>query len=121
MKMTTKAKDALIREYILGCITSDEKELTTDVDKFLYVLECFRSEFGHEIPRKGELRAFAEYLSGLPSCMTVAFYNCEILDLATAWGADVSTEKKEDKIIEGYWLFMANKFFKFARRLKLVD
>ena len=120
--MNTKEIDAKIKAYFLDNIdgTGYDRELTTDKEKFTFVIECFRSEYGHEIDRQGEYAAFSDYLSALPSCLHIAFYNGEILELATEWGAATSTEHQKDKVLEGYFSFMACKFMKFARRLDVL-
>jgi len=125
-KMSIRERDAHIKAYFESCIDSSGYlpvcERPDSIEgKFAFVLEYYIKEYKHEIVRKGFVPAFAEYLSGLPSTMTIAFYYDEILELAESWGADVSTESKRDKITENYFSFMANKFMKFAKRMHLTN
>jgi len=116
--MTTKERDDKILAYILDNIDGEAygKTLTTDKERFAFAHACFVKEYGHEIARHGEVKAFAGWLAGLPTVLTVAFYNDEIVELAKSWGADISTECKRDNIILGHFEFMASKFLKFSRR-----
>ena len=69
----------------------------------------FHAEFQHEIDRFGRLTAMTNWLQGLAT--DLEYRNHEILALAHKWGSlepDCS-EKEEDKILENYWHFMANK------------
>lgn len=82
MKLDTKAK-----EYILFCINGDGYDLPGDAlitteGKLRFLYETFKKEYGFNIPRMGEQKAFSEWLMGLPTCMNIAFTNHDILVLA---------------------------------------
>lgn len=119
-KIKTSKIDELICAYILGKMCGDgygvDVDAMTDKEKFQFIVDTFRAEYGFMVERIGALPAFAEWLSGLPSVLTIAFYNSDILSLAEEWGADLSTEGKQEKILFNYFRFMAFKFDKFARR-----
>jgi len=116
--------DTAVKVYILGCMdfsSYEAKELTTTREKIKAGREAFYSEYKWAIKNKGELSALTEYLQGLPTWCGIAFYNCEILELAVKWGslpADYS-EKQADKILENYWRFMASKLAQLFRAYRI--
>lgn len=106
--------DKSAKRYILNAIDASgyqEKELKTIKDKISFLKDTFYSEKGWEIERIGRGAAIKDWIQGLPTCLHIAFYNCDILELAKTWGSLPinPTEKQEDKILENYWSFMANK------------
>lgn len=58
---------------------------------------------------------------GLPSCIDIPFMNYDILQLAKEFGSipQDASEKEEEKIIERYWDFMANKIFVLFNRYEI--
>ncbi len=96
------------RNYILSCINSDDQELKTDQDKINYLFNRFYSEYSWNISRVGKKAALAEWLSGL--AIDIEYYNDEIVKLAIKLGSidENPSEKLQEKIVSGYWDFMAN-------------
>ena len=86
-------------------------------DKIKTLYNIFKKEYGFMIGRVGEVNAFKEWLQGLPSVLTVPFYNHEILNnareagLLTAGDEDWFKEDQEDKFLDRYWTRLANAFF----------
>ena len=99
--------DKAAKLYILDSIDCEG----TTQEKIDFVRECFNSEYGWRVDQVGEVRALIDWLQGLPSAVNIAFYNDDIVSLAKAWGSipEDATEKQEDKILENYWNFIANK------------
>ena len=99
--------DRTVKLYILDSIDCEG----TTQEKIDFVRECFTSEYGWMIPKAGEIDSLASWLQGLPSAVSIAFYNQDILSLAKTWDSipEDATEKQEDKILENYWNFIANK------------
>jgi hypothetical protein len=122
--MKTNSKNHPVFAYLLEAIEIEENQTATNSEKIKYVLDCFNSEFNHPQNKKrySNLQArFAEYLQGLPSCINIAFYNSDILELAEKWGSlpPDATEKQEDKILANYFNFMACKFFQLCKQNKV--
>ena len=77
----------------------------------------FLKEKGYEIERVGEFNAFKDWLMGLPTILTVPFYNYDILEQykkykqekEPAW--NFHHEKQEDLFLENYWANVAKAFF----------
>lgn len=103
----------IVKRFIIDAIDPEvyDSGASTDAEKLAFFNECFESEYGYAIERYGRNTALAEYLSGLPSIIALPFYNSDILKHAVEWGslAQNATEQEEDKILENYWQFMANK------------
>ncbi len=116
--------DKVVKSYILDCISADGYDATptTDAEKVAFLYNCFTSEYQHEIDRRGEILAFKEWISGLPSTFNIDFCNNDILDRSIQWGsipAD-ATESQEYKILENWFLFIANKTLQLFRKYKEV-
>ena len=86
-----------------------EVNITKPSEKGSFFFDTFRDEYGWEIDRKGEQSALAGYLQGLPSTIAIPFYNSDVLELARNHGDLLPTdgEKKEERILENYWNFLA--------------
>ena len=109
--------------YILSCIDGEGYGVTlkTDSKKLQFLFDTFKSEYGWSIERYGAFKALQEWLMGLPSCCTIAFYNHDILELAREWGRLPvnATEKQEYEILEHYWAFMAMRILGLWNKYKI--
>jgi len=96
------------RQYILDCVYSDDKELTTDQEKINYIFDRFNSEYGWKIERVGKLNAMSEWLSGL--ALPIEYYYDDIVKLAIKLGSinPNPSDKLKHKVEQGYFDFMAN-------------
>ena len=109
--------------YILDCINTEGFEpfkYNTHKGLVNFVYETFKSEYLHGIKYyKNEQTAFANYLAGLPSCISIDFENYKILDLAKTWGSipKDATEKQEEKILNNWFNFIAANFFQLKNKL----
>jgi hypothetical protein len=87
-------------------------------DKIKTLYNIFKSEYVHgNNQHLSEQKLFAEWLQGLPSTLTVPFYNFEILQNALLAGFDLSTESKEDLFLQNYWSNLAKAFFTLKENL----
>lgn len=113
-----------VTKYILDSIDTDRIEEDglpheTEAQKFSALAAIYRSEYGWARERSKNLQAtFAEYLSGLPSVLNIAFNNCDILELAVKWGSLPKdyTEAQADRILLNWFNWMANQYAKVARK-----
>jgi len=122
-KHTKETKDK-IKEYFLNAISTEGYsqmiQITNEKEELQFVFDTFKSEYGHEIHIKGEFKAFSSWLSGLPGCVNIDFDNYKILELAKEWGQELKTPSQEDKIINQWWDFAANQYFKLFKHYKVV-
>jgi hypothetical protein len=106
-------------------------------DKINSVYDTFIIEYGHEIKRQGNIKAFTEWLQGLPSVLTVPFYYYEILENAKKFNIDFFTvtciidndppneimlegeslSRKEDIFLNAYFENLAIAFFDLKNNL----
>lgn len=113
-------------DYILENIDSEayEVETKTDAEKLVFVLNCFNKEVNYENNKRRipnlQLR-FADYLMGLPSCITIDFEYYKILQIAKLWESipENATEKQEDKILSNWFNFISAKFFQLCNKNKV--
>ena len=97
-------------------------DMSNNIDLFDKVKEAhkiFKSEYGYNIARMGEKKAFCEWLQGLPSALTVPFYNYDILNLAYLHDEIKAnaTEEEEDKFLDAYFMNLSNAFFTLYNNL----
>ncbi|NCC71385.1 hypothetical protein EOM09_07435 [bacterium] len=120
MRLTKENKQD-IEKYILNSIDSENYNiiLENEKQKLEFVYNTFINEFGFRIKQIGLYSAFSEYLQGLPSCINIDFYNYKILELAQSWGQEVETEKQQDKVINQWFDFITNQFFKLCKKYKI--
>lgn len=101
-----------------------------DFDKIQLVYKTFQSEYVHQNNQhQNEVFLFSEWLKGLPSILTVPFYNYEILENAKKAGfltiqrsvngggfetvpsEGRNLERQENSFLENYWIKLAKAFF----------
>jgi hypothetical protein len=112
-------------QIILESIDLDGYDVSanTDLEKINEVYEIFKSEYGYMIERIGERKAFEEWLQGLPSALSVPFYNYRILELAyerkaiTTYKNERMTEHTENNFLNHYWTRLAHAFFTLKENL----
>lgn len=97
-------------QHILDAIDSDgydDSPCITDAEKAAFSHARFKSEYGWRVKQAGEFKAVQDWLQGL--ALNIAFYNDDIIRLAKEWGSlsVIATEKEEDRIVDGYWPYMA--------------
>jgi hypothetical protein len=87
-------------------------------DKIKTLYNIFKKEYVHDNNKHlNENYLFAEWLKGLPSVLSVPFYNFEILQNGLLSGFDLSTEDKEDRFLSEYWINLSNAFFNLKNNL----
>ena len=122
-------KKERMREYISSCLATedyDNKPLSTDREKLIFFVKCFNLEYRHQIKRLGFIPALKEYLSGLPSCVNMVFYNSDILEIGyklelidkTKY-SQKAQERREQKFIENWFLLCAYTLFDLVHLTKI--
>lgn len=97
-------------------------DLSNDINLFDKIKEThniFKSEYSYNIARMGEKKAFCEWLQGLPSALTVPFYNYDILNRAYLHNEIQAnaTEEQEDKFLDTYFMNLSSAFFTLYNNL----
>ena len=91
----------------------------SNFDKVNAAHKVFLSEYGFAINRMGEVKAFKEWLQGLPTVVSVPFYNNEILAIGYVNNyikAD-ATEEEEDNFLNEWFFNLAKAFFVLKENL----
>ena len=104
----------------MSCIDAegyDVEQPTNNKEKIKTFFAIFNSEYEWQINHDGEFKALTDYLQGLGGCLHIAYNNHDILELAKKYGSisNNATEKQEQKILDNYWLFMANKLMQLNK------
>jgi len=129
MKTKNFRLDLEAKLYIISCIASDGYQDTPyyidtdnagEAEKLKFLQDTFEAEYSwHYTSGRGTYQsAFMEWCQGLPSVFNIVFCNHDILTLARQWGglAEDASESQENKILENYWNFIANKTMQLFRK-----
>jgi hypothetical protein len=76
--------------------------------KFGFLIKTFQTEYGWQSNRIGLFAAFEEWLRGLPTCFTIAFNYCDIIEKGIEIGylKENATEDEKDKFLENWFNFI---------------
>jgi len=109
--------------FLTDAITGEgyNVNVKTSKQKFQFVLDCFFKEYDCENLRRrtpNYQERVGEWLSGLPSCIDIPFYNVDILALAKDLQEIEGETKKswEDAVLKNYWNFMALHIIKLQQK-----
>lgn len=117
LRTTKKEVKNKIRAYILDHLefcdyTGDEPK--TDGGKILLCRDIFRDEYGYNIRRMGEFRAFKEWLCGVPGVLTVDFTYYGVRQIMREWLDQTEEESSRFDDVETWEKFLhlvAREFF----------
>jgi hypothetical protein len=112
--------------YILGCIDGDcyGETLTTDAQKLKFLADVFRSEYCYpkNLQYYGSVQStLKNWFMGLPSACNIDYENYRIIELAKKWGclAQDADDRQEDKIIDNWFNWMANKTIQLMKKYEI--
>ena len=95
-----------------------EQDGMTEQEQITFVLNCFKDEFEYKnniVRYPNRINRCSEWLRGLPSVLTVPFYNIEIDDFLLKIG--MINENSSDNVLiekrEKYWLMCAKSLLNF--------
>lgn len=110
MSLFTFYENTIVDNIDLSSYDLDNDMYLYDKVKTLY--NIFKREYLHANNKnQNEIFLFSEWLRGLPSVLTVPFYNKEILQNALLSGFNLDSEDKENDFLEKYWINLANAFY----------
>ena len=123
LETNSKKYLANMEKYLLNQIDGADYGTTTDTptEKINFVFDCFNKEYDSVYERRrtpNNQKRFAEWLSGLPSCISLPCYYNEIIELSKELQeAESYTEKEEEKICANYFNFMSYHIHKLRDRI----
>lgn len=84
-------RDGLQFAYVLDIIDVEDYGMTatTDSEKVRAFFEIYNEEYDNQHNRRlypNECQRLANYIQGLPSCISIAFTNYDISEQLKAWG-----------------------------------
>tara|TARA_Y100000310_G_C20179516_1_gene577460 strand:- start:139 stop:522 length:384 start_codon:yes stop_codon:yes gene_type:complete len=113
-----------IERYLLEQIDGTDYKVKTDtpLEKMNFVFDCFEKEYECEYERRrtpNNQKRFADYLSGLPSCINIPCYYVDIIALAKELQEVKGdfTKAQEEKICSNHFNFMAYQIIKLKDRI----
>lgn len=109
LRTTKKEVKEKIRVYILDRLefcdyTIDEPK--TDAERVLLCRDIFHDEYGYNIRRMGEYRAFKEWLSGVPSVLTVDFSYYDVRQIMRGWLDQTEEESNRFDDVKAWEYFL---------------
>lgn len=107
--------------YVLDaiCVTDyDGNELeATDKERVKHFFDKFEYEFNYAYNKRiypNMQDRIAQYLQGLPSCISVAFSYADISNIGKSWGY-CQTERKEAQFVENWFSVIACRLLQLKR------
>lgn len=97
-----------------------DQEFSTVAAKCQYVLECFENEY-YDCSESSYTKRLTAWLQGLPSIITIPFYNSEIIEIGYNLGLikkckqEIATENNEQKFIDHWFELMACKLIQMSQ------
>lgn len=115
--------------YVLDCIKNSSRAtdegitFANDYEALKFFFDCFDGEFNYQYNKRrfpNLSERIGDYLRGLPSCCSVAYWDDEILKLGVSWGVLDSVEgRKAEKFLENYWMFLGRRLCQAAQKVGL--
>ena len=115
--------------YVLDCIRNSSRAadegltFESDADALRFFFDTFNEEFNHQYNKRRFPRLqerIGEYLRGLPSCMSVEYWNDEIIKIGLIWGVLDSTEgRKAENFVNNWFNVLGLRLLQAADKCKL--
>lgn len=117
-----------LEQYLIDCIDNsgyDAKPLATVHGKLAFLRRTFLAEYGWRVAQVGETKAIADWLAGLPSAINIAFYNHDVLELASPYKLDLlkenASEIAQDKFLNNWFNLLATRLYVLWTRYQLMQ
>lgn len=120
MKTQNKTVYTFYEQTIINNIDLSGYDISNDLplfDKINKTYDIFVAEYGYNIQRLGQTRAFREWLQGLPTVLTVPFYYHEMIDNYNTFTGKELNEISENTFCNQYFDRLAHAFFTLKENL----
>ena len=120
MKTQNKTVYTFYEQTIIDNIDLSGYDISNDLplfDKIAKTYDIFVSEYGYNIQKLGQTRAFSEWLQGLPTVLTVPFYYHEMIANYNTFTGKELNEISENTFCKYYFNRLAQAFFTLKENL----
>jgi len=110
--------------YLLDkCISTDNYtgDFSSDKAKIYLVLACYKSWLKNNKKPKtwNTAHHIGDWLRGLPSCCTVAYWNDEIVKVGQSWGFPLRTDPAQEMFTDQWWNICGQRLLEIADKLNM--
>lgn len=110
--------------YLLDqCINGENYngDFTSDQAKIYLVLANYKHWLvNNDKPRTwSTAKHIGDWLRGLPSCCTVAFWHNEIVNIGQSWGIPLLTDSAQEKFADEWWTICGQRLLEIADKLNI--
>lgn len=105
--------------YILDCIYNDEKGNMSDKEAINYFFEAFNKEYNDSYNKRlypNLQERISQYIQGLPTCISIAFTDYDIINIGKTWGY-CKTEKQRIDFQNNWFSIIAWRLIQLEEKL----
>lgn len=109
------------KKIILNSIDLESYDITCESlsEVFENVYNIFEKEYKHNNNRyETDVKLFEDYLSGLPTILSVPYTNYDIIENALLDGINLKDEKEEGSFLISYFSNLSKAFFELKKEYK---
>lgn len=110
--------------YLLDkCISTDnyKGDFSSDEAKIYLVIGCYKSwlKNNKKPDTWSTAKHIGDWLRGLPSCCSLAYWPDEIVEIGKSWGIPLLTESAQEKFADQWWTVCGQRLLEITDKLKL--
>lgn len=105
--------------YVLDCIYNDEKDNMSDKEAINYFFECFNKEYNNNYNKRlcpNLQERISQYIQGLPTCISIAFTDYDIINIGKSWGY-CTTPAKTANFVNNWFSVIAFRLIQLKEKL----
>lgn len=105
--------------YVLDCIYNDEKDNMSDKEAINYFFECFNKEYNNNYNKRlytNLQERISQYIQGLPTCISIAFTDYDIINIGKSWGY-CTTPTKTANFVNNWFSVIAFRLIQLKEKL----
>lgn len=105
--------------YVLDCIYNDEKDNMSDKEAINYFFESFNKEYNNNYNKRlypNLQERISQYIQGLPTCISIAFTDYDIINIGKSWGY-CTTPTKTANFVNNWFSVIAFRLIQLKEKL----
>lgn len=106
--------------YILDCIYNENNENMSDKEAINYFFESFNKEYNNYYNKRlypNLQERITQYIKGLPTCISIAYANYDIINIGKSWGCCCRTEKERYDFQKNWFSVIAWRLMQLKEKL----